>query len=128
MIKYIYVASPYTNGQVGENVRNNVDAGNVLAEMGFIPFIPLLSHYWHMMFEHDHEFWMKQDLAWLEKCDAILRLPGESRGADREVKFAHEHGIKIFIYGGEIKDLASWLREYITPDGELVGSYSWCQE
>ena len=121
VVKYIYVASPYTSGNVEQNVYNNILAGNVLAEMGFIPFIPLLTHYWHGLFEHDHEFWMQQDLAWLEKCDAMIRLSGKSVGADQEVKFALEHKIKVFIYSGEINNLKSWLDKYISSiTGELL--------
>ena len=32
----------------------------------------------------------------LEKCDAILRLPGESKGADEDVRVATQRGLKIY--------------------------------
>ena len=32
----------------------------------------------------------------LEKCDAILRIPGASKGADEDVKIAAERGLKIY--------------------------------
>jgi hypothetical protein len=32
----------------------------------------------------------------LEKCDAILRLPGASKGADEDVRVATERGLKIY--------------------------------
>jgi hypothetical protein len=32
----------------------------------------------------------------LEKCDAVLRLPGESKGADEDVRIAKERGLKIY--------------------------------
>ncbi len=32
----------------------------------------------------------------LTKCDAVLRLPGESKGADQDVKIAKERGLKVF--------------------------------
>lgn len=32
----------------------------------------------------------------LEKCDAVLRLPGESKGADNDVRIAKERGLKIY--------------------------------
>jgi hypothetical protein len=32
----------------------------------------------------------------LEKCDAVLRLPGESKGADEDVHIAKERGLKIY--------------------------------
>ena len=32
----------------------------------------------------------------LEKCDAVLRLPGASKGADEDVRLATERGLKIY--------------------------------
>jgi len=32
----------------------------------------------------------------LEKCDAVLRLPGASKGADEDVRIAVQRGLKIF--------------------------------
>jgi hypothetical protein len=32
----------------------------------------------------------------LEHCDAVLRLPGESTGADRDVTIARERGLPVF--------------------------------
>jgi hypothetical protein len=31
------------------------------------------------------------------KCDAVLRLPGASGGADRDVEIAREHGLTIYF-------------------------------
>lgn len=32
----------------------------------------------------------------LQHCDAVLRLPGESRGADQDVAIAHQRGIPVY--------------------------------
>lgn len=32
----------------------------------------------------------------LEHCDGVLRLPGESRGADQDVAIAHERGLPVW--------------------------------
>ncbi len=32
----------------------------------------------------------------LTKCDAVLRLPGESKGADEDVRIAKERGLKVY--------------------------------
>ena len=42
----------------------------------------------------------------LEKCDAVLRIPGESRGADLEIAKANELGKIIFLSLEEIPDLS----------------------
>lgn len=41
----------------------------------------------------------------LEKCDAVLRIPGESRGADLEMAKAKEMGKIIFSHLDEIPTL-----------------------
>ena len=94
--KFVYVASPYTKGDVAENVRTNVLACDELAEAGFVPFCPLLTHLWHLISPHSIDFWYNYDLEWLTKCDAIIRLPGESAGADREVAAAQCLGLPVF--------------------------------
>jgi hypothetical protein len=38
----------------------------------------------------------------LQHCDAVLRLPGESRGADRDVAIARERGIPVYTSLEEI--------------------------
>lgn len=40
----------------------------------------------------------------LTKCDAILRMEGESKGADQDVKIAAELGLEIFYSLEEIPD------------------------
>jgi nucleoside 2-deoxyribosyltransferase len=92
----IYIASPYTIGDVAVNVRNQIEAADQLIEHGFAPFAPLYSHFQHMIYPRPYEQWMELDLIWLPACDAVLRLPGESKGADVEVKKAEELGIPVF--------------------------------
>lgn len=40
----------------------------------------------------------------LEKCDAVLRIPGESNGADQDVKIAKEKGLMVYYHIDEIPD------------------------
>lgn len=41
----------------------------------------------------------------LEKCEAVLRIEGESKGADNDVRIAKELGLKIYYNLDEIPDL-----------------------
>lgn len=95
-MRFIYVASPYTKGDVAINVRRNIEAADRLAVAGYTPFCPLLTHFWHILIPHKYEFWCAYDMVWLERCDAIVRLSGESSGADAEVKRAVELGLPVF--------------------------------
>jgi hypothetical protein len=78
------------------NTYRAIQAADELAEMGFVPFVPHLAHLWHTVSPHPYEFWLAYDLHWLRLCHAVLRLPGESDGADREVAEAVRLGIRVF--------------------------------
>lgn len=99
----IYVAGPYTQGDVAVNVRNAFEAANELADRGFAPFVPHGTHFWHMMFPRPYEFWLELDNQFLPFCHAVLRLPGPSSGADKEVQLAQQLKIPVFE---NIDDLA----------------------
>ena len=92
----VYIAGPYTLGDVVENVREAINAGEIVALEGHEVFIPHLTHFWHFVHKHSWEFWMHQDLSWLRCCDALIRLEGESKGADIEVREAEKLGIPIY--------------------------------
>jgi hypothetical protein len=95
--KKIFIASPYSIGNQEGNVLVSMRAANRILEEGLIPFVPLLSHYWHIQFPKEYEEWCRYDLEWLKSCDALLRLPGVSKGADNEVFTARELGIPVFV-------------------------------
>ena len=98
MIKYVYIAAPYTHPDPVVNTHQVVRVANELAAVeGYIPFVPHLTLFWHFLYPHEIDFWYKYDLAWLEKCDCLLRLPGESSGADAEVEYAKKLGIPVFF-------------------------------
>src|SRR6185437_13392935 len=93
----VYVSGPYSYGDPCENTHNAIVAGNQLLDAGLVPFVPHISHFWHTMTPRPWEDWMKIDLAFLPACDAFLRLPGKSRGADIEQAEAVRIGIPIFL-------------------------------
>jgi len=96
------VASPYSLGSEGENVRRSIDIGNELINEGFAPCLPLLSHFQHMIHPQPGQTWMELDLEWLSVCHGLLRLSGESTGADMEVEFARDNEIPVFYTIGQV--------------------------
>ena len=92
----IYVAGPYTHGDVAVNVRNAIAAANDLADLGFASYVPHFTHFWHMLHPRPYEFWLELDNQFLPHCDGLLRLPGQSRGADKEVALAESLGLPVF--------------------------------
>lgn len=104
----VYIAGPMTKGCIRTNVRVALAAATELADAGFAPIVPHLSHFWDMMYPRPYEYWMKIDFEWLAACGALLRLPGESSGADREVAKAQELGIPVFY---SVQELVNFFKE-----------------
>lgn len=97
MSKRVFVSGPYTLGDVAVNVKNAMDAGNDLINAGFYPFVPHLSHFMHMAHPQQYEKWLELDLRFLECCDVLVRLSGDSSGADKEVAHARKLGIPVYF-------------------------------
>jgi hypothetical protein len=104
-VKRIYIAGPYTRGDAALNVRRALAAAETLRTKGWFPFIPHLYHFWHFVFPHPYDYWMEMDLSWLETCDAILRLPGKSAGADDEVARAEDLCMPVYRSVCKVPDL-----------------------
>lgn len=118
MIRKVYIASPYTKGDVARNVWAQIDMADKLMTNGFVPFVPLLTHFQHMVHPRPYEEWMQLDFAWIEACDCVLRLDGESDGADREVQYAITIGKPVFYsYEGLILKTLDQKRDgYLQPE------------
>ena len=95
-MKVIYISSPYTLGDSAAHVTTQLQAAHHILDMGHCPVAPLLTHFLHIYQPRPYEDWMQMDLAIVPRVDALIRLPGESKGADREVQKARECGIPIF--------------------------------
>jgi hypothetical protein len=100
----VYIAGPYTKGDVAVNVRNAILAADAVHALGMQPFIPHMTHFWHMLCPKPYEEWLAIDMVWLKCCNVVLRLPGESSGADKEVRAAEKLGIPVFHSIEELKD------------------------
>lgn len=93
----VYIAGPYTNPDPVENTHRAIKAGMEVWEWGLaVPIIPHLSLLAHVVQPRGVDYWYDLDLAQLDHCDALVRLPGESTGADREVEHAKARGIPCF--------------------------------
>jgi len=91
----VYIASPYTIGDVAVNVRRQMEMSDRLMSLGYCPVAPLLTHFQHLCFPRPYEDWMRVDLEMISRCDVLLRMEGESSGADREAAHALSIGIPV---------------------------------
>ena len=93
---FVYVSGPLSTGNQKRNVARAISAADQLLRAGHYPFLPHLNVFCDVQCPHSHQAWMTWDLAWLTKCDALIRLPGLSPGAEREVARATSLDLPIF--------------------------------
>jgi hypothetical protein len=116
---WVYIASPYTKGDVAINVRSQLVAFDSLMNMGVIPVAPLCSHFQHLFSPRPYQDWIDLDIEIVKRCDACLRLSAncwmadgtqyvqtESSGADGEVEAFRKMGKPVFF---GIGPLEQWL-------------------
>lgn len=92
----VFVSSPYTLGDKQANVDTQRRVAHQLLDLGYCPIVPLLSHYLEEMRPRPWEEWMHMDFALLAMAHCLLRLPGQSKGADMEVAHATALGIPVY--------------------------------
>lgn len=100
----IYLASPYTSDQ--QNIQHEryhyaCRAAAKLMQQGYVVFSPIAHSHGIARFikGHDNDFWMEQDLPFLDYADkvVVLTLPGwqESKGVKHEIAYAKALDIPI---------------------------------
>lgn len=84
---HVYVAGPLTEGNWPANVALALDVGERLRKGGLVPFVPhMTATSWALRHPTvPHSEWMAWCLAWVERCDVLLRIEGVSQGSQREV-------------------------------------------
>ena len=92
----LYLAGPYTHPDPVENTHRAILVATIIYEQTtWVPLLPHITLLWHMVTPRPPEFWYELDLHQLAHCDAIVRLPGASTGADREMEAAAGLGLEI---------------------------------
>lgn len=115
----VYIASPYTAGDVAQNVAFQMLVFNYLLDSGVIaPYAPLWSHFQHVVHPRSYEEWMRYDEEIIVHCDACIRLAAHnpsndyemvtSPGADREVEMFRAQGKPVFY---ETTDVIQWAKD-----------------
>lgn len=112
MPERIYISGPYTSPDPVANTARAMAVWHRLRDEGLHPICPHLTMLLHMHKQRDWEFWLTYDEEEIDFCDYVIRLPGDSKGADREVEYAKGRGIGV-IYGHTdtevIENLLEWL-------------------
>jgi len=113
----VYIASPYTQGDVAINTHFQCQVFNQLMDDGLVwPVAPLWAHFQHTIFPRPYRDWVDYDNAFLKFYDACLRVnpnypdlnytETQSVGADAEVKYFIAAGKRVFC---SIEELYAWV-------------------
>jgi hypothetical protein len=98
-MKHLYLAGPYTRPDPIVNTNAAIRLATKLFERHlFIPHVPHLTLLWHMVTPRPIDFWYLLDTHHLSICQAVMRLPGDSTGADREMEAAYDFGLEVIEF------------------------------
>lgn len=92
---FVYVAGPYSSPDPAVNTANAIKVATQLLDLGYVPFCPHLCHLWHLVNPRPYEDWLDYDNQWITKCEVLLRMPGASSGADKEMALAAKLGVPV---------------------------------
>jgi len=106
----LLIAGPYRSGTnddphlIKQNLENLEKVSLPIHRKGHIPIVsewialPLMKQAGFKTIGDDIWNEMQYPIAHriLKKCDAVFRIPGESKGADQDVKIAKELGLNIY--------------------------------
>jgi hypothetical protein len=112
----ILIAGPYRSGTGGDpaliarNLARLEEAAFPIFQAGHVPMIgewvalPILRG---APASYSEEVMYPTAERLLQHCDAVLRLPGESTGADQDVAIAHARGLPVYTEVSEIPGCAA---------------------
>jgi len=94
----VYISGPiHGSGIVEDNVRRAVTCAEELLLCGYTPIVPHLNVLWNLISPHEASFWLLMDYNLLSRCDAVVRLIGESPGSDLEKEWTLKLGIPYYV-------------------------------
>jgi hypothetical protein len=94
------------------NAHSAIHIATALVDDGYTPFVPQTSILWEAITPKPWEWWIKYDLRVVGQCKLLLRIPGESKGADIECSHAKDLGIPIvFLSSTDPQEAVNAARE-----------------
>ena len=116
MTPLVYLAGPYRHLDPVENTHAMIRVATRLYATGLVvPLVPHLTLIWHLVDPQPEAFWYEYDWHLIARCDAVLRLPGPSTGADTEVQEACSLGLPVFQDEAALLDWAAGRPQELSP-------------
>ena len=99
----VYISGPYSSNPE-ENTKIACGYWQILWEMGYAPQCPHWSHIQTRVSDLPHSKWLEYDCSWISANDVVLRIPGESDGAEIEVAYANLIKVPVVHSLGELNE------------------------
>lgn len=118
----LYIAGPYTHPDPVHNTHNIIQfASRLLDHKVCYPVVPHTTLLWHAIAPRPVEEWYELDLAVMLRTEGVIRFPGASTGADKEIEAAREHGLPIYEVPKPyhtyafvpLEPIKKWIRESV---------------
>jgi nucleoside 2-deoxyribosyltransferase len=114
----VYISGPISKGDRQTNFDRASKAHRDLLDAGFAPLNPILTMLLQWEGEIPHDDWIDADLPWVAQADAVLRLPGESTGAEHECTYAMSLGIPVYCCISDLIAERQYLGQRIQPEAK----------
>lgn len=117
---HVYIAGPLTGDVLG-GTRAALAAARAVRARGWVDFTPHTMILADLVSPEPYEVWMAKCLAWVERCDALIRLHGVSPGSDREAVRAFALGLPVVAVdeGGSVAEALDELEALLEARGKL---------
>lgn len=119
----VYVAGPIDNGRFVEQLRTTLTVAEDLRLAGIVPYVPASSFLWELVQPHHDNSWTAMNYEWIQRCDALVRVPGSSARAEQEWALARSCGIPHFLVHEVVRINRGSPWDYADPRGKSVNAF-----
>lgn len=113
----VYISGPISSGGYDAlygNLKNGIVLWRELVRLGFAPYCPHMNDLGYIVTEPvTWEDALEVDEEWVDASEVMLRMPGESRGAEREEQFCYDKGIPVVFSVEELLKFRASCNESI---------------
>lgn len=94
--RFVYILGPHIEGDGIIALRIAIQHAEVLRNAGFTPYVPQLTTLWRMIAPREMDDFNDIHMDFMQKCDAVVKIPGMSHAGTDEEQLAMDLGIPVY--------------------------------